>query len=176
MITHPRPHAWLVVAAAAALLTACAASSDSPGDRPTPAASSTPRPTTAPRLPQAVLADGSSLSLELALTQEEITQGLMFRPSLPADRGMLFLFEIERVPSFWMKNTLIPLDLLFLGGDGTIVDIVADAQPCAAEPCPQYIPGHAVWAVLEVNAGTAERHGLKVGDTIEFQRVPGYPK
>jgi uncharacterized membrane protein (UPF0127 family) len=162
--------------AVAAVLLACAPSSDSADSTPPAAPSSRPAVPAAPQLPQAMLADGGSLDLELALTQEEIAQGLMFRPSLPENRGMLFLFPVERVPSFWMKNTLIPLDLLFLAGDGTIVEIVERAQPCAAEPCPQYIPGRAVWAVLEVNAGFTERHGLAVGDRFEFERVPGYPK
>jgi len=172
---RPRSPVGLVVFALVVLVNACSASSDSPADQPTPIAGPSPAARN-PRMPGAVLGDGTSLTLELALTQEEITQGLMFRPSLPEDRGMLFVFAVERVPSFWMKNTLIPLDLLFLDGGGAIVEIVADAQPCAAEPCPQYIPARAVWAVLEVNAGTAERHGLAVGDRIEFQRVPGYPK
>ena len=89
---------------------------------------------------------------------------------------MLFLFEVERVPSFWMKNTMIPLDLVFLRGDGVVVDIIEHAQPCAAEPCPQYIPSAPARAVLEVASGFAARHGLSAGDTIEFERVPGYPR
>ncbi len=126
-------------------------------------------------LPTAVLPDGTRISLELALTQEEIGQGLMFRPSLPDDRGMLFLFEVERVPSFWMKNTMIPLDLIFLGGDGTVVEIIDNAQPCVAEPCPHYIPSSPSRAVLEVAAGVADRHGLLAGDPIVFERVSGFP-
>lgn len=126
--------------------------------------------------PRATLPNGSVIALELAITQEEIGQGLMFRPSLPDDRGMLFLFEVERVPSFWMKNTMIPLDLLFLDGDGEVTEIMENAQPCAAEPCPQYIPSSAAWAVLEVAAGFAARHELSAGDSIAFEDVPGYPR
>ena len=126
-------------------------------------------------LPTAALPDGTTISLELALTPEEIGQGLMFRPSLPDDRGMLFLFEVERVPSFWMKNTMIPLDLIFLGGDGTVVEIIDNAQPCVAEPCPHYIPATPSRAVLEVAAGVAGQHGLVAGDPIVFERVPGFP-
>lgn len=162
----------------ALLLASCAPTSDS-ADAQQPAPP-TPRPAAASATsaapPRAFLPDGFALRLELAVTPEEVAQGLMFRPSLPEDHGMLFLFEVERVPSFWMKHTMIPLDLLFLDSGGAIVDIVENAQPCAAEPCPQYVPSRAVSAVLEVAAGTAARHGLAVGDTIAFKRVPGFPK
>jgi uncharacterized membrane protein (UPF0127 family) len=124
----------------------------------------------------AVLPDGSIIKLELAVTPEEITRGLMFRPSLPDDRGMLFLFESNRVPSFWMKNTMIPLDLLFLDGEGMIAEIIPNAQPCKIEPCPQYVPSTPAWAVLELNAGAAERYGLAAGDQLTFKRVEGYPR
>jgi uncharacterized membrane protein (UPF0127 family) len=159
----------------ALLLSACAPASDSGGGQqpalPTPRAAQAPQ-----KPPRAVLDDGFVIRLELALTPDEISQGLMFRPSLDQDRGMLFLFEVDRVPSFWMKHTMIPLDLLFLDGKGAIVDLVENAQPCAAEPCPQYIPSRAVSAVLEVSAGTATRHGLAIGDRIAVRRVPGFPK
>ena len=138
---------------------------------PTPAPTRRPPPG-----PRAVLPDGSIIKLELAVTPEEIRQGLMFRPSLPDDRGMLFLFEVRRVPAFWMKNTLIPLDLLFLDGDGKIAEIIPNAQPCKVEPCPQYIPTTLAWAVLELNAGAAERYGLAAGDQLKFRRVEGYPR
>ncbi|PWB74894.1 MAG: hypothetical protein C3F15_07150 [Holophagae bacterium] len=165
----------LAVAVLALLLSACAPASDS-ADGPQPALPTPPPAQASPKPPRAVLDDGFVIRLELALTPDEITQGLMFRPSLADNRGMLFLFEVDRVPSFWMKHTMIPLDLLFLDGQGAIVDLVENAQPCAAEPCPQYIPSRAVSAVLEVSAGTAARHGLAIGDRIGFKRVPGYPR
>jgi len=165
----------MAAAVLVALLSACAPASDS-ADGPQPASPTPPPAPAAQKVPRAVLDDGSTIRLELAQTQEEIAQGLMFRPSLEPDRGMLFLFEAERVPSFWMKNTMIALDLLFLDGQGTIVDLVENAQPCAIEPCPQYIPSRAVSAVLEASAGTVARHGLAVGDRIVFKRVPGYPR
>jgi uncharacterized membrane protein (UPF0127 family) len=158
-----------------AALAACAPSTDSAGISSTaPETHTARRP--APDRPKATLTDGTVITLELAVTPEEIGQGLMFRPHLPSDRGMLFLFQRERVPSFWMKDTMIPLDLLFLDGSGTIVEIIADAQPCATEPCPQYVPSQTAWAVLELNAGAAERHGLAAGDTLTFERVEGYPR
>jgi uncharacterized membrane protein (UPF0127 family) len=138
-------------------------------------ATSPPTPTTAAHLPTATLPNGAVITLELAITSEEIAHGLMFRPSLRDDRGMLFLFQVERVPSFWMKNTIIPLDLVFFDGAGTIVDIIENAQPCAADPCPQYIPDAPARTVLEIPAGIAARHGLIDGDVVEFDRVEGYP-
>jgi uncharacterized membrane protein (UPF0127 family) len=126
-------------------------------------------------LPQAVLPDGFLVDLELAVTAEEISNGLMFRPSLPDNRGMLFLFDQPRLPAFWMKNTLIPLDLVFLDGGGAVVDVIPNVQPCAADPCPNYPPSRPAQAVLEINAGNAAAHGIEVGTVIQFERVPGYP-
>jgi uncharacterized membrane protein (UPF0127 family) len=125
--------------------------------------------------PQAVLPDGFLVDLELALTPQEVANGLMYRPSLPENRGMLFLFDAERLPSFWMKNTLIPLDLIFLDSAGVVVDVVPNVPPCAADPCPTYSPGGPAKAVLEVAAGAAAAHGVEAGTTIAFDRVPGYP-
>ena len=164
----------LMVPLVALLAGSCAPSSDS-ADRHLPAPTTTPATQSALELPSVTLTDGLVVTLELALTPEEIGQGLMYRPHLPEDRGMLFLFQVERVPSFWMKNTMIPLALLFLDDDGVIVEIIANAQPCAAEPCPQYIPSRAAWAVLELNAGAADRHGLAAGDQLQFENVEGYP-
>lgn len=125
--------------------------------------------------PQAILPDGSAITLELALTPEEIQTGLMFRPALADDRGMLFLFDQERVPSFWMKNTLIPLDLVFLDSSGTVVDVIAGVQPCNSEPCPQYVPQGPARAVLEIAAGRAAATGIRKDAQLDFERVPGYP-
>ena len=125
--------------------------------------------------PQATLPDGFVVDLELALTPEETANGLMFRPSLPENRGMIFIFDQARRPAFWMKNTLIPLDLVFLDGGGTVVDLIADVPPCAADPCPNYPPSQPALAVLEIGAGVAAKHGLEIGSTITFERVAGYP-
>jgi uncharacterized membrane protein (UPF0127 family) len=156
----------------AALLVIAACSP--PNQSPTAVAGSTPPPTPIP-LPRAVLPDGFAIDLELALTAEEISSGLMFRPSLPDSRGMLFLFDRPRLPSFWMKNTLVPLDLVFLDGTGAVVDVIANVQPCAADPCPNYPPSSPTRAVLEIVAGGASAHGLAIGTIIQFERVPGYP-
>ncbi len=133
-----------------------------------------PEPT--PARPEATVPDGRRLTLELAVTRDEIGQGLMFRRSLPDDRGMLFLFAEKRIPSFWMKNTLIPLDMVFLSPDGTIVDVIHDALPCTKDPCPQYVAKAEALAVLEVAAGVAQSYGLVEGVRLEFERVPGFPR
>ena len=126
-------------------------------------------------LPQAAFPDGFAVDLELSLTAEEISRGLMFRPSLPENRGMLFLFDHPRLPSFWMNNTLIPPDLVFLDGTGVVVDVIANVQRCAADPCPNYPPSSPAQAVLEIVAGSAAVHQLEIGTPIHFERVPGYP-
>jgi len=126
-------------------------------------------------LPRATLPDGATVDLELATTPEETTTGLMFRPSLPADRGMLLLWSEERYATIWMMNVLVPLDIIFLDDVGKVIEVVADARPCPAEPCPRFIPDEPSRAVLEMAAGSAVTHGITVGESVAFERVPGYP-
>ena len=122
-----------------------------------------------------VLPDGFEVTLELAITPEELAQGLMFRPKLPEDRGMLLIFAEERLPSIWMMNTLVALDLVYLDSEGTVVDVVTDAQPCPGEPCPRFTPKQAAKAVLEIPAGAATRHNITEGTKLAFERVPEFP-
>jgi uncharacterized membrane protein (UPF0127 family) len=100
-------------------------------------------------------------TVEVAQTPEEQAQGLMFRRSLGPKAGMLFPFNPARPASFWMKNTLIPLDLIFIGGDGRIERIGANAVPQSLEPVSSKGP---VVAVLEIAGGRAAELGLKEGD------------
>ena len=158
------------------LFLACLAGAACSQPAPPTAATVGPSPVAAKvELPHAVLPDGFTVDLELALTPQEVTDGLMFRPSLPEKRGMLFIFDVDRYPAFWMKNTLIPLDLVFLDSAGMVVDVVADVPPCAADPCPTYSPKSPARAVLEVGAGVAAAHGVVAGTAITFERTPGYP-
>jgi hypothetical protein len=99
----------------------------------------------------------------------------MFRPSLAEDRGMLLLWTEERLATIWMMNVLVPLDIIYLDNGGQVVELVANAQPCRAEPCPRYTAGVPARAVLEIAAGGATAHGIEVGTVIQFERVPGYP-
>jgi uncharacterized membrane protein (UPF0127 family) len=102
-------------------------------------------------------------TVELALTPEQMSQGLMFRRQLAPDAGMLFDYGRNQPASFWMKNTLIPLDMLFIAGDGKIAAIHERAVPLSLEPITSPVP---VRAVLELNGGTASRLGLKPGDRV----------
>ncbi len=108
-----------------------------------------------------------TVSVEVARTQEELRQGLMDRSSLDWDSGMLFMFEPPRVLNFWMKNTLIPLDMVFLSSEGEIIRIERDVPPCASEICPTYGGVYGAY-VVEVNAGFCESRGIKEGDMMEF--------
>jgi uncharacterized membrane protein (UPF0127 family) len=110
-----------------------------------------------------------SLPVELADSDEERRRGLMGRESLPANAGMVFLFEREHEGSLWMKDTLIPLSAAFIDRDGRVLDIV-DMEPCRADPCPVYDPGVRYVAAVEVNQGAFERLGVAVGDVARLER------
>jgi uncharacterized protein len=129
----------------------------------------------APAPPVCTVPGGTKIRLELALTDQEKALGLMYRDSLAADAGMLFVFDADSPLAFWMKNTFIPLDLVWLDKDGRVVDVRADVQPCRADPCPSYDPARPARAVLEVNAGFAAAHGVKPGAVLRFEGVAGYP-
>jgi uncharacterized protein len=103
--------------------------------------------------------------VELALTPQEQEQGLMFRRELAADAGMLFDFGTVRPAVFWMKNTLIPLDMLFIAADGRIADIHERAVPLSEATIAASVP---VRAVLEVNGGTVARLGINLGDVVHY--------
>lgn len=104
-----------------------------------------------------------AFSVETATTHEQLTQGLMFRPSMPADAGMLFDFGADKPVSMWMRNTLIPLDMLFIAADGRVVGIRERAVPGSSEIISSSEP---VRGVLELNGGTAQRLGLAAGDRV----------
>lgn len=104
-----------------------------------------------------------NFTIELASTPDERAQGLMYRTELPPDAGMLFDFEEEQPVSMWMKNTILPLDMLFIAGSGEITGIAADTVPHSETTIPS--PGP-VRAVLELNAGTASRLGITAGDRV----------
>lgn len=102
--------------------------------------------------------------IEIADDAEERAQGLMFRKSLAPDAGMLFLSGRNEVQSFWMKNTEIPLDMLFVARDGRIADMRERTVPFSLQAVTSKVP---VWAVLELAGGTAARLGVKIGDRVE---------
>ncbi len=110
-----------------------------------------------------------TIALEVAKTPEQRSRGLMYRTELASNRGMLFLFETTEPLSFWMKNTLIPLDIVFLK-DGEVKQI-ATASPCHKSPCPLYSSKASVNQVLELPAGKVQELGIKIGDRLSFQEV-----
>ena len=109
-----------------------------------------------------------AFTVEIAATEEEIRQGLMFRESLAADAGMLFDFGEVRPASMWMKNTLIPLDMIFIRADGTVRTVHANAIPHDTKSIPS---GGPVQFVLEIPAGRAAEIGLKPGDRLAHDRI-----
>jgi uncharacterized membrane protein (UPF0127 family) len=104
-------------------------------------------------------------SVEIADSDPAREKGLMFRKNLPDGQGMLFDFQREQEVSFWMKNTYIPLDMIFIQGNGRISHIVENAKPLSTALIPSDGP---VLAVLEVSGGTAHRLGIRTGDRVAF--------
>ncbi len=113
--------------------------------------------------------DKNCFKIELAQTNEELSNGLMFRKSLDKNSGMLFIFPEEDFYRFWMKNTLIPLDIIWINSDKEIVFIKHNAQPCLEKNCEIFTPNKKVKYVLEINSGIAEEIGLEIGDEVEFK-------
>ena len=111
-----------------------------------------------------------NFSVEVATTNQERSLGLMFRRALPENSGMLFLYDQAQPASMWMKNTIIPLDMIFIAEGGKVHRIVPFTEPFSTEAI--FSEGDVV-AVLELNAGQAERIGLKLGDKVLY---PGLAK
>src|ERR687895_1677392 len=104
--------------------------------------------------------------VEVPDDREEFARGLMFRSHLPWNAGMLFAFYEEEPRRFWMKNTLIPLDMIFVDSSSKIIDIKENVPPCEQEECPTYPSVEPAQYVLEVNAGFVQEKGIKVGDRL----------
>ena len=127
-------------------------------------------PSAPPHLPLATAAIATDtgevvVDVELATTGPQRGRGLMHRESLPEDAGMVFVFPEPTSGGFWMKSTLIPLDIAFYDESGRILRIL-QMTPCRRDPCPVYAPGVAYRGALEVNAGSFRRWGVEVGDRI----------
>ena len=160
--------ATLALAAAAALAWACGAAPGGSGS-PTPAPTA---PTAAAAGPRATMPSGAVYRLELALTPEEQALGLMFRESLPDRTGMLFVFETSDSHHFWMKNTMIPLDMIWMDASGKVLYVSADTPPCKADPCPTYGPDGPASQVLEIAGGLAKKEGITAGATLKILGLP----
>lgn len=119
------------------------------------------------QVPLTITSNGKSyrFTVEVAGTEEEQAKGLMFRNELAPDRGMVFPFDPPRDASFWMRNTLIPLDMIFVRADGSIANIAANTVPYSEEPVPSDGP---VKAVLEIAGGRSAELGIKPGDKVKW--------
>lgn len=113
---------------------------------------------------------GHRFEVEIADNQEARARGLMFRDSMPADHGMLFTFESAYVQTFWMKNTRIPLDILYFDSNYKLVSVQQRVPPCRSDPCAQYPSTGPAQYVLELNSGTADQLGVKTGDVLSVKR------
>jgi hypothetical protein len=141
---------------------------------PAPAApADTQPPAAAASGPRVIFPDGFVVHVEIAADDELRAQGLMFRDRLESGTGMLFLFKEDGDNAFWMKNTLIPLDMIWLDASQRVVHVKYNVPPCKVENCPSYPPGVPSRYVLEVAGGEAQRHGIKTGDQLRFEQTDG---
>lgn len=118
--------------------------------------------------------DGATIqvTVEIADTPASRNQGLMYRQSLADNAGMLFLFANETVHAFWMKNTLIPLDMIFIRADMSVAGVVENAEPMTETSRSVNAPTQ---YVLEVNGGFAAKYGVGAGTRVRFENVPSAP-
>jgi uncharacterized membrane protein (UPF0127 family) len=114
------------------------------------------------------LPSGTTLQVEVMVKDEDRAMGLMFRSSLPADRGMLFLFEALDFHGIWMKNCRFPIDIVWLDENKRVVHVAESVPPCKAEPCPVYTPLQRAAYVVELNARQARREKAAIGSTLDF--------
>jgi uncharacterized protein len=136
-----------------------------------PAPSPPPARAAAPTAPRVVFPDGYAVTVEVVADDETREQGLMYRDHLAEDRGMIFFFAQSGEYPFWMKNTLIPLDMIWIDEGLHIAHVAHDVPPCKADPCPSFPPNAQAKYVLEVAAGVAAKHHLKDGDALRLERM-----
>jgi len=115
------------------------------------------------------LPSGREMKAEVMVKPEDRAMGLMFRPSLPADRVLLFTFDEVDFHSIWMKNCRFPIDIVWLDEARKVVHVQESAPPCKAEPCPVYLPMRKASFVVEMNAGQARREKALVGAQVNFE-------
>jgi uncharacterized protein len=116
----------------------------------------------------AVELHGHRFSVEFATDDASREHGLMMRTTLAPDHGMLFVFPYQAPQGFWMKNTLIPLDILYFDTDRRLVSTQSNVPPCKVDPCPIYPSNAPARYVLELSAGTANHIGVRVGDELKI--------
>ncbi len=114
--------------------------------------------------------------VEVASTSRDRAQGLMFRSSLPENRGMLFVFPRESHQGFWMKNMKLPLDIIWLDSQKRVVSLTENAQPCLESDCPSFYPEKKIRYVLEISSGMAQKKGISVGKSAQFLNIKNIGK
>jgi len=119
--------------------------------------------------PRITFPNGYVVGVEVVADQDSRAEGLMYRDQLLPARGMIFFFPEDGVYSFWMKNTRIPLDMIWIDAEKKVVHIKSNVPPCKADPCPSYDPGVKSRYVLEVAGGEAAKRGMKTGDALRFE-------
>ena len=117
----------------------------------------------------AVELHGQRFSVEFATDEASRVHGLMMRSMLAVDHGMLFVFPDTAPRAFWMKNTLIPLDILYFDADRRLVSLQPNVPPCKTDRCPTYPSNAAARYVLELPAGTAHRVGVRIADELKIE-------
>ena len=114
------------------------------------------------------LPSGTVLQTEVMIKDPERQMGLMFRPSLPRDRAMLFIFESVDFHGIWMKNCKFPIDIVWLDEQRKVVHVAESVPPCKADPCPVYEPMQRAAYVVEMNAAQARQEKVALGATLDF--------
>jgi len=138
-----------------------------PSQNTTTSTATTPKP--AASGPRVILPDGFVVNIEIADDDELRAQGLMYRDHLAPDAGMLFFFATADEYPFWMKNTRIPLDIIWIDANRRIAHVKHEVPPCLVPDCPSYPPNAIAQYVLELAGGEAVKHGLKEGDVLRFE-------
>jgi uncharacterized membrane protein (UPF0127 family) len=163
-----------VVAVSLLFASACASAPRTAAPTPTTTPASSPLPSNPPLDTVEVAFGPRAVVAEVADEHEERILGLMHRPTLGDDAGMLFVFPAKSSGGFWMKNTLIPLSIAYMGrtdDDSFEVLAILDMEPCTADPCPSYPPGLTYDATLEVNQGWFDDAGVAAGDEARLDRL-----
>lgn len=159
----------LITVLALSILAACSSGETQSAQAKAPSYDSAPRHVQSglPVIPLTVSSSSGkhAFRVELARTEQEQAKGLMFRTAMGKDEGMIFPMVPPRTASFWMRNTVIPLDLIFVGQDHRILNIAANAVPY--DETPLFSAGVSI-AVLELNGGRAAQLGIKAGDKVEW--------
>ena len=159
---------------------ACTKSVPPPSDAVTPPATAsgvampeTKPPALAAAGPRVTFPDGFVVGVEVVADDELRAQGLMYRDHLEPGAGMLFVFPEDGDYPFWMKNTRIPLDMIWIDATQKVAAVKFHVPPCVIADCPSYPPNAVARYVLEVGGGVAEQHGIKAGDQLRFAQTEG---